>query len=71
MLLSQVAREVLRLEPADAIEMAQRGTLAGAFKLGKHWYISLPVMIAAMQREPDDDRDPVGGFLSGGRSRRR
>ena len=69
--LAQVARDVLMIDPHEAYKMAKRGTLVGAFKIGTSWFISLPVMIAAMQREPDDACDPIEGLLSGKPSRRR
>lgn len=46
--LAQVAREVLAMDVHDAYKMARAGKLKGAFKVGKHWYVSLPMMIAGM-----------------------
>lgn len=51
--LAQVAREVLMIDQHDAYKHAKEGKIAGAFKLGKLWYVSLPAMIAAMQPAPD------------------
>lgn len=53
--LAQVAREVLMIDSHEAYKMAKAGTISGAFKIGKLWYVSLPAMIVAMQRESADE----------------
>lgn len=47
--LARVAREVLLVDAHDAYKLARHGKLPGTFKVGKHWYVSLPAMIAGMQ----------------------
>lgn len=46
--LAQVAREVLVMDVHDTYKAARDGRTKGAFKIGKHWYVSLPAMIAGM-----------------------
>jgi len=53
--LAQVARELLGLDVHDTYRLAREGKLAGAFKIGKHWFVSVPLMIRGMNLSPDPD----------------
>ena len=54
--LAQVARELLMLDVHEVYKLASRGRLAGAFKVGKLWFVCVPKMIAAMQTDPNFGR---------------
>ena len=47
--LARVAREILLLDVHEVYRLAREGTLAGAFKVGKLWFVSIPTMIKEMQ----------------------
>ena len=59
MSLAQVARELLMLDVHEVHKLASCGRLAGAFKVGKLWFVCVPKMIAAMQTDPNfEERTP-------------
>lgn len=53
--LAQVARELLSLDVHETYKLAREGKLAGAFKIGKNWFVSVPIMIKAMHAEASRD----------------
>ena len=40
--LAQVAREILMLDSTRSTSLLSRGRLAGAFKVGKLWFVAFP-----------------------------
>ena len=49
--LSRAAKAVLGIDRHEAYRLAREGKIAGTFKIGKLWFVTVTTMIREMQKQ--------------------